>query len=60
MTDVERLNLIQHYGWALEPTAAGWMVSRIGGDSACHAPTVREALDAALALQAAWATSRAA
>lgn len=57
MTDAERLDLIQHYGWTLAPTNRpedGWWVqTQIGWTP--RFPTVREAVDAALEMLAGYA-----
>lgn len=60
--DTHRLDLMEHYGWsAHESTEGGWFVDgRAHGDShrifQVHAPTLREALDDALAAQFRWST----
>lgn len=59
MTDTERLNLIEHYGWVIDQlkNGKGWCVT--GRFSIFHVAgdTLRDAIDAALAAQVKWALS---
>ena len=56
MSDTEALDLIQHYGWRLMPVSVlgGWIAVTDGGATE-PAPTLREAVRAALKKQVAWA-----
>ena len=52
MTDIERLNLIEHYEWMVEFNTDVWFVAGKFGLSA--GDTLRKAIDAALAAQIKW------
>ena len=52
MTDTERLNLIEHYGWHINKVASGWNVFSSNID--IIEKTLRLAIDAALAAQIKW------
>jgi hypothetical protein len=55
MTDTEALNLVEHYGWRLVPLNDGkWFAMTVGGATAVQS-SLRDAIRAALAKQAAWA-----
>lgn len=52
MTDTERLNLIEHYGWNINKHFLGFNVFNENVDVV--RATLREAIDVALAAQAKW------
>ena len=54
MTDTERLNLIEHYKWAIQPLEEGWMITGRWG-YVCG-PSIRTAFDYAYKAQFKWAT----
>jgi hypothetical protein len=58
VTDTEALDLVQHYGWVLMPVSAsgGWIAVTVAG-ATDPAPSMREAIQAALKKQVAWALS---
>lgn len=56
MTDTERLNLIEHYGWKIyQAVNKSWQVG--GPFGVVRRNNLREAIDEALSRQAKWALS---
>jgi hypothetical protein len=55
MTDTERLNLIEHYGWDIRKIDDNWYVE--GQFGRVYKVSIREAINAALSAQAKWALS---
>lgn len=58
MSDTERLNLIEHYGWSIMFSRDRVIIT--GNDSifATAGNTLREAIDAALKAQFEWSVGR--
>ena len=53
MTDTERLNLIENYGWSIRCIAGRWYAT--GDFGVKVADTIRETIDEALSAQVKWA-----
>jgi hypothetical protein len=54
MTDTERLNLIEHYGWTIKFIDGGCHIVLHRANTYAFAKTIREAFDEAYKKQAAW------
>lgn len=57
MSDTERLDLIEHYGWTIKFIDGGCHIVLHRAATYAFAKTIREAFDLAFAKQAKWAMS---
>lgn len=57
MSDTERLNLIEHYGWDVLWCNDSWCITA-KSFGAVNGKTLREAIDAALKAQFEWSVGR--
>jgi hypothetical protein len=56
MTDTERLNLIEHYGWQIICFANEVAIYNVKAEFKVTGKTLREAIDNALSAQFKWST----